>query len=339
MNPMKMSKEQFAKTIFQKIPDKITRLIEKEAGYAKIEQYELYTLYISIFTILGALLAGFIAPFHDYVRIGIAVIGALILPVPMSYLYISLKAERRKKKMEDVLPDALRLTSANVKSGNTIEKAFLLSARDEFGPLAEEFRTAAMEVYAGEPVPSALQNMEKRVKSPMFSETIKLLSDAIEAGANTADLLESSAQDVRKSIELREEIKSSIRMYVVFIMMAAVVGAPLLFSISVHMAEETTEMWEDSGIDEMDDDQMAQAGGEIGFDMEFEAPDIDIEFFNQFAMMAIVITNIFAALIISQIQNGTVKHGAKYVPIFVTVSLTLFILVRRGVAAAMGGMA
>lgn len=332
-----MDSEILFKTIFDKLPERYKDVIEQEAKYAKIENYEKTVVLASLATMVLSIVAAFISPFNLYIQIGIAIIGILGAPLAVSYILISIKAERRKNKIEDVLADALRLTSANIKAGNTTEKAFLLSARDEFGPLADEFRHSAMEVYAGEPIDQSLRNMEKRVKSPLFSETIKLLTDAIEAGANTADLLESSAEDVRKSLELRDEIKSSIRMYVVFIMMAAVVGAPLLFAISVHMAEETTDMWEDSGIDDLDQDEY-DVGSEIGFEMEFEAPEIDIEFFTQFAMMAIALTNIFAALIISQISNGNLKYGAKYIPIFLTVSLTLFILVRRGVQSAMGGM-
>jgi len=332
-----MKRDQLYKTIFGKLPQRFQEVIEKEAGYAKIEEYEKTTILASVATIIFASIAAVISPFDTTIKLAIGVLGAILGPLPAAYLIISIKAERRKREMEDVLADALRLTSANMKAGNTAEKAFLLSARDEFGPLAEEFRQTAMEVYAGEPINSSLKNMEKRVKSPLFGETIKLLADAIDAGANTAELLESSAEDVRKSLELRDEIKSSIRMYTVFIMMAAVVGAPLLFAISVHMAHETTEMWEDSGIEDMDQDDM-DIGSEIGFDMEFEAPDLDTEFFTQFAMMAIALTNIFAALIISQISNGNLKYGAKYIPVFLVVSLTLFIVVRRGVESAMGGM-
>jgi len=331
-----MDRNQLYKTIFDHLPQRYKDLVEKEAGYAKIEQYEKLVVIAGLATIILSLVGAFLSPFDRNIQIALAVVGAIGGPLPAAYLLISIKAEKRKKKMENVLADALRLTSANIKAGNTTEKALMLSARDEFGPLAEEFRHTAMEVYAGEPINKSLKNMEKRVKSPLFSETIKLLADAIDAGANTADLLESSAEDVRKSLELRDEIKSSIRMYTVFIMMAAVVGAPLLFAISVHMAHETTEMWEDSGIEDIDQEGM-DVGSEIGFDMEFEAPDLDTEFFTQFAMMAIAITNIFAALLISQISNGNLKYGAKYIPIFLAVSLTLFIIVRRGVESLMGG--
>lgn len=329
----------FLKTTYEKLPSFYKDRLEKEAYYARIDNYEKLFFKIAALSTVLTVALPFFSNFGTEAKIGITVLATLIGIPAVPYLYISIKAENRKDEIENLLPDALRLVSANIKSGHNLEKALLLSARDEFGPLAEEFRDTAMDMYGGKPVDKALKNMEGRVKSELFSETIKLLVDAMEAGANTAELLENSSNDVRKSIELRDEIKSSIRMYTVFIMMAAVVGAPLLFSISVHMAEETTNMWEEADIGSMEDAGGAGgAGGGIGMSMDFSPPQIDIQFFAQFAMMAIVLINFFSALIIAQIGSGNLKKGAKYIPVFVTVALVLFSLVRKGVAALMGGM-
>lgn len=326
------------KTTYEKLPSFYKDRLEKEAYYARIDDYERKFFKIAALTTVFVTVLSYLSNFSPTVKIGIAGLSILIGIPSVPYLYLSLKAESRKDEMENLLPDALRLVSANIKSGHNLEKALLLSARDEFGPLAEEFRETAMDMYGGKPVDEALKNMESRVKSELFSETIKLLVDAMEAGANTAELLENSSNDVRKSIELRDEIKSSIRMYTVFIMMAAVVGAPLLFSISVHMAQETTTMWEEADIGSMEDAGGGATGGGMGMSMDFSAPDIDIQFFTQFAMMAIVLINFFSALIIAQIGSGNIKKGAKYIPVFVTVALVLFSLVRQGVAALMGSM-
>ncbi|PSH02398.1 MAG: hypothetical protein BRC26_00765, partial [Nanohaloarchaea archaeon QH_8_44_6] len=253
--------------------------------------------------------------------------------------YISIVAERRKKEIESILPDAMRLVSANIKSGHTLEKAFLLSARDEFGPLADEMRATAMEMYGGEPVEESLQNLEDRMKSELFQETLKLLRDGIESGGDTAALLDSSADDIRNSLEIRDEIKSSIRMYQIFIMMAAVGGAPVLFSISVYMARETTSMWSEADIGSMQDaggGGMGGIGSQVGFDMSFSSPDVNVALFEEFALLAIVSINLFAALIISEISNGNIKQGVKYVPVFIIISILLFLGVQGAISGAMG---
>ncbi|MFB6207900.1 MAG: type II secretion system F family protein [Candidatus Nanohaloarchaea archaeon] len=325
------------KTLYEQLPERYKKPVESEAAYAAMENYE-HVIIIGMVVTAAAVVTGtyFLVPWGWKVQIALGALTTLLATPAMPYLYISLAAERRKSKMERILPDALNLISANMKSGHTIEKAFLLSARDEFGPLAEELRTAAMQMYGGTPVNQALVNMRKRVKSELFQETLKLLVDGIESGGNTSELLQSSAADIRSSLEIRDEIKSSIRMYMVFIVMAAVFGAPILFSISVYMANTTTTMWRESGMGsgEQLSQGLSQVGG--GFNLQFQAPQVDLVFFEQFAMMAILMTNIFSALIISEIQNGNVKEGAKYVPVFAAISISLFIFVRQALTTALG---
>lgn len=326
------------KTFYYSLPDYYTDKIEAQSQYTGIEEIEKTTMSLMAFSAVVSVIAPFFLDYGLLIKASIALILLLSIPLLTPYVYVSLKAESRKTEMEQILPDALTLISANMKSGHTIEKAFLLSARDEFGPLAEELRKTAMSMYGGTPVDQALKQMEDRVKSPLFKETLKLLVDGIESGGNTSELLRSSADDIRNSLEIREEIKSNIRMYMVFIVMAAVFGAPILFSISVYMAETTTSMWEGSGMGDSDQlsSGMSQIGG--GMNFQFQAPQVDIEFFPTFAILTIIATNIFSAFIISEIQNGNIKQGVKYIPAFILISLVLFSAVRSGLSSIMGGM-
>ncbi len=322
--------------VYKLLPSFYRDKIEKEAHYAKIENYENWVANSIFVTVpIFLFLALYFSPLHPAINATAGTVAGMGAGVALAYLLVSLRAERRKKKMEDVLADALRLVSSNVRSGHTIEKSFLLSARDEFGPLGDELKTTAMEMYGGVAVEKSLKNMEARIKSELFQETLKLLIDGIKAGGDKADLLESSAEDIRSSLEMRKEIKSSIRMYAIFIIMVAVAGAPILFAVSVHMADVTTEMWEESDMDDMD---MGGAGSELGFEMSFEPPNVDVEFFRLFAYMAIITTNTFAALIISEINNGNIKEGFKYAPIFCIVSVTLFIGVSTGIGWALADL-
>lgn len=317
------------KTVYEKLPNFYKDVIEKEAIYARINSVEEITIGFISASVIALILSTVIADFSWYIELPALLISLALIPPLLPYIIVSIAAEKRKSEMEEVLPDALLLVSANIKSGLNVEKAFLLSARDEFGPLAEEFRETAMQIFGGKPMDEALNEMEHRVKSELFSETIKLLRDGMESGGNTAELLESSADDIRNSMELRQEINSNIRMYTIFIMMAAVVGAPLLFSISVYMSETTAQMWADTNLDKL------QSAGKLG--LSFQKPSVDVEFFEQFAVMAIVTINFFASLIMSEIKNANIKEGAKYIPVLVTISVALFFLIKGALAGVMGG--
>ncbi|QGA81000.1 type II secretion system F family protein [Candidatus Nanohalobium constans] len=310
--------------IYQLHPKRYRDKIEEESNYASIENQKQAVLSIGSLGVAICSLIIFLIPYSTTIR---GVIAALALPIvyfSFPYIAISVAAERRRKEMERVLPDALLLISTNIKSGTSINRAFLASSREEFGPLEDELRTTAIEISGGKSVQEALDNLRKRVNSGLFQDTLKVLSDAIESGGNTAELLESSAEDIRTSLELREEVKSSIRMYTIFIVMAAVFGAPILFSITVYMAETTTQMW--SQTDLSGEASSFASGGSTG--LSFEQPDVNTDFLVQFSILALTITNFFASLIISQISNGNMKEGAKYIPFTVSISVGLFLAVK-----------
>ena len=81
---------------------------------------------------------------------------------------------------------------------------------------------------------------------------------------------------------------------------------------------------------------MGGMGSQVGFDMSFSSPNVDVALFEEFALMAIISINLFAALIISEISNGNIKQGIKYVPVFILISVLLFLGVQGAIAGAMG---
>ena len=69
--------------------------------------------------------------------------------------------EAKAKFMEKVLPDALQLMSSNLRAGMTPERALLLAARSEFGPLSDEINRVGKEVAVGKGVDEALLDITK----------------------------------------------------------------------------------------------------------------------------------------------------------------------------------
>ncbi len=295
------------------LPDEYMDRVEEQAHYARLAGYRDIT---AVILVVGALIAALLAAFLPVSPLFRALVGVgmLVIVFAFPYLLFSILAEKRRRTIEQVLPDALLLISANIESGLTVDKAFLVSARDEFGPLAEADRLAAMKVVGGTPVEEALTELADSTNSELFEETLKLLVDGISSGGKVSSLLESSAEDIRASLQLRQEIATNVRMYSMFIMIAAVVGSPLLFGVSTYLTETTAQLWATADV------ASVPAQGVISL----EQPEIDVGFFRMFAVAAIAISNVFAALLISEIKNGTMKDGLKKIPIFVTVSIAAF---------------
>lgn len=312
-------------------PDKYKNKVEEFAKYAGIEDYERLIVSLGFLGVAVSAILSYLVPFNFVIRALFFVMLGSSAYFLTPYAALSVSAERRKSEIERMLPDAFLLISTNLKSGASINRAFLASARDEFGPLEEELRKTAIEISAGKPVEDALDNLRQRVNSGLFQDTLKILSNAIESGGNTAELLESSADDIRSSLELREEVRASVRMYVIFILIASVFGAPALFGITTYMADTTTSMWESTDL-ESEGGGFA-SGGSTG--LEFQQPDINTDFLVQFSIMALTISNFFASLIIAQIGSGSIRNGAKYVPFTVSLSVGLFLVIRSVLTTAL----
>lgn len=307
------------------LPDRYLEKIDEQARYARLSGYrDITAATILLGTVLVAVGTYFL-PLPDVMK-GVAGVTGFLIVLALPYLVFSILAERRRKMVEQVLPDALLLISANIESGLTVDKAFLVSARDEFGPLADDIRLTAMKMFGGKPVEDALNELSESTNSELFEETLKLLVDGINSGGEVSSLLESSAEDIRTSLQLREEIATNVRMYSMFIMIAAVIGAPLLFGVSTYLTETTSALWATADVGSV------PSGGFVSLSQ----PEIDVGFFRVFAIAAIVISNVFASLLISEIKNGNLKEGVKRMPVFVTVSVLAFYASLQVITAVLG---
>jgi type II secretory pathway component PulF len=326
---MDITAERLQNILFKLLPSLYTDRIEREARYARIDDYKRITFNIYAVFFTGLLVFGLLFQAGQVIKLTVLIIG-IPLAFLTPYIVLSLLANRRRKQIEEVLPDALQLVSANIQSGLTIEKAFLLSARDEFGPLADELKRTAMEMFGGKPVDEALQDLAEANNSELFEETLTLLQDGIEAGGKTSQLLESSAKDIQKSLQLRDEIATNVKMYSMFILMAATFGAPILYSLSVFLTEQTQGIFSSQNINFED----LPSTGLI----QIKEPSFRPGFFADFSVVAILVSNFFAAILISEIKNGNAKEGFKLIPILITVSLIVYFTSSTILEIVLGGI-
>ena len=145
--------------------------------------------------------------------IGISIFIFLIVNLISPYFLLTLLSENNKKNMEKVLPDLLTLVASNIRSGQTIEKALLFSARKEFGSLAHEVKMTAIKIYGGIAIGNALMELSTRIKSFTFKRTVNLLTEGLKTGGDISILLDESAADIRNTETLLKEISTSRRSF------------------------------------------------------------------------------------------------------------------------------
>lgn len=247
------------------------------------------------------------------------------------YVLLGLVMDSRTRQIEQVLADALQLMSANVRAGMTLDRAIWLSARPEFGPLEDEIKLFGSEVLGGVSMTEALRNIKKRVNSNLLDRTLKLMEEGIKSGGEMAHLLDETAMDIRKIQTMRREIKSNVIMYSMFIMFASVLGAPLLFGVSVYFIEMIGGFYADRAADIPT--EMSSSGM-----MKMTGPQVNPDDMTMFAIACIILTTIFGAMIIGLIQSGKEKRGLKYVPLLTGGALTVFFLVRFLISSLFGNI-
>lgn len=283
-----------------------------------------------LFSIAVGATAGFVtwtagltfwAPF-----IGIFAGATVILSM---HTYLLLAADARAKQIELVLPDCLQLMSANIKSGMTIDKALWLSAKPEFGVLEEEIRMVATKTLSGESLLTSLHGMTERNRSQILDKSVRLLIQGIEGGGELAKLLDETAANIRTTQMMRKEVKSGVLMYSIFIVFAAVIGAPLLFGISLYFIEMMEKLW--GAVD------LPESVTTTGF-LKLSAPQFTSSEMFQFAIACIAITTIFGGLLIGLIQHGTERQGLRYIPVLTAAALAVFFVAKTMLSLVFGGL-
>lgn len=246
------------------------------------------------------------------------------------YMWLLLRADAKARFVEEVLPDALQLMASNLRAGLTTDRALLLSARPEFGPLQEEISMVGKEITMGKEIDHALLNMKERIKSDKLEKTVLLLVAGLKSGGELAALLEQTASNLRQQRFVEERIKSNVLMYVIFIFGAVGFGAPLLFGLSSFLIEVLTKT--------MGSVSLPETGTSSQLPLTIGKVTIDPGFIMIFSLVSLITTAILGSLILGLISKGKEKEGVKFMPILIAVTLGVFFIVRFLISRLFGGM-
>lgn len=229
-----------------------------------------------------------------------------------------LAIEKRTNFVEKILPDALQLIAANIKSGFIPSRAVILSARKEFGPLAEAIKRVGKETMTGKPLEKAMWELTRDIKSEILETTVKLVIKGIKAGGQLVSLFEETALDIRRKESIKKEVRANIMMYAIFIGFAGCVGAPALYALSGFLVSTISKL---GSVAEIPKDVVKQIPLSMGGTLH-----ISEGFLTLFSVCAIMITTIFGGLIIGLIGSGSERGGIKYIPILMITAFAVYFL-------------
>ena len=164
---------------------------------------------ISVFFLLSAVLGAggaLISAFMDYgllIGIGLSAVGCF-----GPFMWINSQRDKRFKKFERQLPEALDLMARALRAGHAFSVGMKMIGDESPDPIGPEFSRTVEEISFGIDVPEAMYNLNERVISTDLKFFITALVVQRETGGNLAEIIEAISRLIRLRFELFERIKA-----------------------------------------------------------------------------------------------------------------------------------
>ncbi|MFB9151500.1 type II secretion system F family protein [Roseovarius ramblicola] len=138
----------------------------------------------------------------------VRVLVSVAMGVGGVYLWISMKASKRMRMLEEQLPDAIELMVRSLRVGHPFSAAIGIVANEVSDPLATEFGVIADEATYGRDIGEALKDMAERLEM----QDLRFLAVAVtiqqQAGGNLAEILDGLAKVIRARFRLFRRVKA-----------------------------------------------------------------------------------------------------------------------------------
>jgi archaeal flagellar protein FlaJ len=262
-------------------------------------------------------------------------LGISFLLCVSAYSFLVLRADGRGNFVESVLPDFLKLMSANLKAGLSVDRALMYAVRPEFGYFRDEIRLMAGRVVSGDSFEDALHKMGTRIRSESLHVTIDLIVQGMRSGGELSDALNRISDILADREYVKNEIRAGVQMYVTLIIFAIVVGTPLLFGISTFLVEVMDSM-SNTIIGRVSSG--GSAPPQVVAALSPSRMPFTIEAIRTFSVVSILSTSFLGSIIVGLINTGNWRRGLKYVPVFCTLSVGLFLAINRLLVTNIGGL-
>lgn len=151
---------------------------------------------------LGAIVAGLAS---GSVLVATAVfIGLALLP---RLLYARLR-QRRLRKFEEQLPDALMMVAGALRAGLSLNMAIAQLVVEAPAPLGQEFTLMLREQRLGVTLEQSLNGLVRRIPTQTTILVVSAMRIATETGGGLAEMLERTANTVRSRLQIEGKIRA-----------------------------------------------------------------------------------------------------------------------------------
>ena len=259
--------------------------------------------------LFGALTLMGVTGFSEDVISGVdfLVFGVLLAIGPVGF-YNHLKA-KKKKDIEDQLPDFLREISSSTASGMTIFDAIKSISKGEHGRLTPELQRMSSQLSWGISVKDALDNFAKKINTNSVKRMVITINKALEIGGNTSAVFDAAAREMDQAKRVEQQRKAEMSMYsiVIFISFFVFLAVILIIDKTIFQA-----------IFDLQDEMAGQAIGNM------KIADIDHVLLKNMFFSFIMVQSIGGGLLGGFMTDGNLSSGVRYGFILVLVSFFIF---------------
>lgn len=227
----------------------IGRIIEYFLGKGKSESFENVlkknqfkgglktffrkTMFLAVVSFIFSLFALILLNADDlYITIVPAVLAAV--SVFAGYFWQEYKFERRKRKIETLVPDML-LQASIFPKGTSAERIISYIANSEYGELSREFMNAKQKIYKGETVENALKEIKESNKSRVLARAINLFLEGYASGADMGQTLQEAADDLLETNSIIRERSANLIIEKYTLLFAGGLIVPVILGLLVGM--------------------------------------------------------------------------------------------------------
>jgi len=232
--------------------------------------------------------------------------------------------KRRLRRIESAVPDFLdRLASVN-EAGTSVVGSVRRVADSNLEALTTDLQRTRRDIEWGADVGTALRRLERRVRSPMTSRGVALITNAMRASGDVGPVLRIAADEARATWALRRERRQVMITYLIVIYISFLVFLGIIASLSVSFIpaiEEAAIPGAGSGAGDLPGTPSGPGGITDGLG------DIDASAYEQLFFHAAAIQAVCSGLVAGQLGEGSVRDGVKHVVVLLLLTLATFFVI------------
>jgi flagellar protein FlaJ len=233
-------------------------------------------------------------------------VGAAICLAGMVF---AIRTYRRKRSLEEALPNFFRDLAGMNDSGMTLPNAVHLVSSSEYGALSPHIKRLDNDMSWNLPFVDAIYRFGMNIRTPLAERSVDLIAKASKAGGDISEVLRAAAIDTYEFVNLKSERRNSMLIYMVIVLVSFAV---FLVVIAILVSTFLTTMAHAGSA-------AAASGAKGTF-----AATIDIFTYKRLFSHAAMIQGFFSGLVAGQMGEGSAIAGLKYSAMMLLVAWVVF---------------